>query len=42
VRRRCAPSNSEWRDSTTSRVPKGDSIIETAIESIALDGAPPA
>jgi hypothetical protein len=39
VPRQCAPSNSAWRDSTTSRVPKGDSIIETAIAFIARDGA---
>jgi hypothetical protein len=42
VQRQCAPSSSEWRESTTSRVPKGDWIIETAIESIARDVAPPA
>jgi hypothetical protein len=35
----CAPSNSGWRDSATSRLPKGGSIIETAIESIARSGA---
>jgi hypothetical protein len=39
---RCAPSSSGWRASTTSRVPKGDSIIETAIASIARGGALPA
>jgi hypothetical protein len=37
-----APSSSAWRDSTTSRVPKGDSITETAIAFIARDGALPA
>jgi hypothetical protein len=35
----CVPSSNGWRDSTTSRVPKGDWIIETAIESIARGGA---
>jgi hypothetical protein len=42
VPQRRAPSNSEQRDSATSRVPKVDSIIETAIESIARSSAPPA
>lgn len=38
--RRCAPSSSGWRAGATSRARKGGSIIGTAIESIALGGAP--
>jgi hypothetical protein len=39
---RSAPSSSAWRDGSTSKVPKGDSIIATAIVFTARADALPA